>query len=197
METPEDQQIAEARSNLAPLLFQQMGFNPAMAPNDRGSKRSKPDPSMQMAPGAAQSSMFQVLQLMGKLLLRHEQEINTWKHQDSYIIHLTKEPRGLLPLMIQTATEWQTANSANPRLAGHLPLKVKLTQTIFQELLQRFAKVMQAQKEDPLVKQLHSQKVLLPDGTWPYLKWDPTSPTLVMDDAKTPVAVTSMRQGLE
>lgn len=51
----------------------------------------------------------QVLRLMGQMLLRQERDINMWKTQDSYVIHFSRDPKGLLPILVEETTKWRTA----------------------------------------------------------------------------------------
>lgn len=182
-------QITHALQGLAPLLIP--GLGPKLEESDREQKRPR-----HWTPSSAASESTQsqdVLRLMALLILRQERDLSLLKTQDSWMLYLGADSRGLIPVLLSCAQEWkQQMDSKQSTTQLMNPLRVHLLQRTFQELQQRFTKAFQAKPEEELIKMLRTQKILTSESTWPSLKWDQASQSLVINTAKKVITMDQM-----
>ena len=77
------------------------------------------------------------------------------------------------------------------------PLRVVLGQVVLQEILERFTKLQAKGSQDPIWAKGIQQSILIQDGTWPFLQWDPTQRKLQILPNKTPIAGEKIQSALE
>lgn len=69
--------------------------------------------------------------------------------------------------------------------------------TLVQTLLQRAMRVQDCKKDDPLWTSSLQSKLILPDASWPFLKWDHSKKMLDLDGKATSIPMKEMIQHLE
>lgn len=88
--------------------------------------------------------------------------------QRAFILHLNKDKRGLLAQMMEAI--WTREKE---KQATTMPLRCHLFKLLTQTLYDRFLQVIQGQDRQSLQAQLKASQLLLEDGSWPILQWDP------------------------
>ena len=103
--------------------------------------------------------------MLAILSLRHEDALNALACQDQCILFLTHGTQGVTQLLIQAAQDWkeQTTNTS--------PLRVVLMRTLTEELMRRFKSFCAKLSDTEFRRNSIQTKVILEDGTIPYLQW--------------------------
>lgn len=137
--------LPEEASQQLLQVFQGLGFQgPDL--NDRSTKKRRGNPGHQNGP-ADEHNKF--LMALCHLTLRHDAELQSVRTQDTFILHLNKDKRGLLAQMMEAPPAWS------------------------KDLLDRFHQIVQGPDHQSLQAQLKTSKLLLEDGSWPIMQWDP------------------------
>ncbi|CAK9040860.1 unnamed protein product, partial [Durusdinium trenchii] len=109
--------------------------------------------------------MTKLRRLMGQLLVRHEDALNSVSMQDSYVIFFQTKNSGDIPLLIRSASQWRDL----PDDQAQTPLRCYLIQAIVSELIARFQKLkLQLEDEQTKTAAIKSQTIL-EDLSFPYL----------------------------
>ena len=107
----------------------------------------------------------QLCRMLAVISLRHEDALNALACQDQSILFLTHGTQGMTQLLIQAAQDWKE------QVTNTSPLRVVLMRTLMEELMRRF-KSFCTKLSDPEFRRSSIQtKVILEDGTIPYLQW--------------------------
>ncbi|CAK8990353.1 unnamed protein product, partial [Durusdinium trenchii] len=115
-------------------------------------------------------SIDQLTRMLAILMIRHEDSLNSYQSQDSYIIHFNRTTNGLIDHMVQEASSWNERMKANT--ADLPPLRVHLAMGLSHQMITRFIEFGKA-IQDPKIKQgALSTHLLLENNVFPYLKWD-------------------------
>ena len=112
---------------------------------------------------------------MAALLLRHEDSLNAAASQDSFVMYLTSGPRGAL--------EWKEQEAPTQALRLHL------AQALMDLLITRFETFCkQLTTDSNFMQQSLETGVVLKDGSFPFLKWNPKlKKTEISSEPSTPV----------
>lgn len=142
----------------------------------RDQNRDAPQPRKRQKParGSARDhqgeSIDQLTRMLAILMIRHEDSLNSYQSQDSYIIHFNRTTNGLIDHMVQEASSWNERMKANT--ADLPPLRVHLAMGLSHQMITRFIEFGKA-IQDPKIKQgALSTHLLLENNVFPYLKWD-------------------------
>lgn len=170
----EAQQWMESFNGMTPFLMGQNGMGNMLMESQSHLKRQR-----EYQPSGAKGhqrqqppDMRRILTTMGQLLLRQEMDLAFLKTQDTFLIHLNSDPKGLIPLLLQASSMWKENNAKDPFSSGALPLRTHLAKVVFQELLNRFLKDSGAKPDEALTVKLIKERVLLQDQSWPVQQWD-------------------------
>lgn len=155
------QELMLTFQNLAPLFQSRPLDEDRLAKKHRGPNPPSPS-TWSSAPSDEEPKL---LHLLTRLVLRQEQEIQSIRAQDTYIIHMSVEKGSLLQLMMEQGTEWSQQKEKE------CPLRVHLFRSMAQEAQKRFMVVMQAPQQSETWKQLVAKRIILQDGSWPTLEW--------------------------
>lgn len=139
--------------------------------------------------------VHKMLQVMAQLVMRHEAEISLMRTQDSWMLFLGAEAKGMIPLLLQESEQWKHRVEAqkqkfDPTL---LPLRVHLFKLVIQEMLKAY----EAGGQGELTTQLVKQQIILPDHTWPFLKWDAALKQQIVNPRKKALSMEQMKAKLE
>ncbi|CAK9005416.1 unnamed protein product [Durusdinium trenchii] len=114
--------------------------------------------------------------LMGQLLIRHEDSLNSVSMQDSFVMFFQRGNSGAVPLLLRAANQWRDL----PPDQTQMPLRSYLLQAILNELVSRFQKL-HHQLEDPGTKAAAVKSLtILEDLSFPYLMWHAQQQKLVV-----------------
>lgn len=129
--------------------------------------------------------------LMGQLLIRHEDSLNSVSMQDSFVMFFQRGNSGAVPLLLRAANQWRDL----PPDQTQMPLRSYLLQAILNELVSRFQKL-HHQLEDPGTKAAAVKSLtVLEDLSFPYLMWHAQQQKLVVSQTAS-ISWTTMESHL-
>ena len=105
--------------------------------------------------------------LMGQLLIRHEDQMNSVCMQDSFVIFFQRGNAGVLPLLMRSAGQWRNL----PQDQVMMPLRSFLIQAVVAELVTRFQKLKTQLQDDSTKKAAIQSKTVMEDHSFPHLTW--------------------------
>ena len=117
-------------------------------------------------------SMQAMMKLMATMILRQDQDMQSLKRNDSFILYFSKEPSGTLSQLLKVAAQWK-GQMDQPNAKPQLPLRSQLMISLLNDLLTRVTAVSKSKPEDQLFQATVNTKLMLEDYTWPYLQWCP------------------------
>lgn len=193
-------QVMEVFSNLA-HLFQDPTLK--LAPNPRQTKARRRDgPSVKEQVGEDQEMVEddaqptqKLLKALLQLVVRHDQEIQSMRRMDQFILFLSPDPQGALHLLMQEAAQWKQKMDDVSK-SQMMPLRQHLMITLVNVLHSRAGKIVECKDSDQLYLTSVQKGVILPDRSFPFHRWDPHQKQLVIDK-KTPISSLKMKQHLE
>jgi hypothetical protein len=193
-------QVMEAFSSLA-HLFQDPTLK--LSPNPRQPKARRRDgPSNRGQAGADQvmeeeeaQPTQKLLKALLQLVVRHDQEIQSMRRMDQFILFLSPDPQGALHLLMQEAAQWKQ-KMEDASKSQTMPLRQHLMITLLNALHTRAGKIVECKDSDLLYTTSVQKGVILPDRSFPFHRWDPQQKQLVIDK-KTPISAPKMKQHLE
>ena len=92
-------------------------------------------------PPKGQGKGNQLTRALIQLAWRHESQLQALAMEDQYILFWQSDQRGILPQLVQATTKWKDLQQKGQTT---MALRNHLMQTLTQELLVRFEKVMKA-----------------------------------------------------
>ncbi|CAK8997111.1 unnamed protein product, partial [Durusdinium trenchii] len=129
--------------------------------------------------------------LMGQLLIRHEDSLNSVSMQDSFVMFFQRGNSGAVPLLLRAANQWRDL----PPDQTQMPLRSYLLQAILNELVSRFQNFYH-QLEDPGTKAAAVKSLtVLEDLSFPYLMWHAQQQKLVVSQTAS-ISWTTMESHL-
>ena len=161
----------------------------------RGKGKGKNKPQDGHQPQHQQLAALQ--QTMGQLIsltLRHESQLQALASTDQFLLFLPAGPVSLMPNILQQTQQWKEQQTKG---TSTQPLRVVLGQMVIQEILDRFTKLQAMGQQDPLWQKAIHQLIITPEGTWPFLQWDPTQKKLQVLPNKTPIKGEKIQKALE
>ena len=138
--------------------------------------------------------MVQCLKTMAQLLLRHERCLNVQRSTDCFVLFFRQEPTGALKNLVDETQKWHQLKLAEPQKSMP-PLRQHLMQTMLTTLMNWVSRVAKATPEEELFKACRTQNLILEDKSWPFLKWDHSKKSLVVDQTK-PISMEAMLKKL-
>ena len=160
--------------------------NLQLSPDPRHPKRRKDQPKAN-ADEVTRSAknpvqLAQMMQVMVKLLLRHEQEIQHLHRTDTFLLLCNKE---------QTGVAWK--QKLETQTLPLMPLRQHLFHTLLKALLNRISQISKCPLEDKVIQTLIGKGLLLEDLSWPFQQWDAKQKLMV----KGPKKAISMKKMVE
>ena len=166
-----------------------------LAPDPRQSKRRKEGAvpnGVAQNPVDTQPKVAEMMQLMARLLLRHEMEIQGLHQADTFVMFCSKQPEGILQVLIKETQAWKSALETSP--LPRAPLRQHLFQALLTDLLNRVTRISKCQKGDVLLTTLQQKGLLMEDYSWPYLAWDPKAKLLKRNEQKKPITMVKLME---
>ena len=156
-------QMLQTFQNLAPMLDTglKLSPNPAAPKRQRrqdGAIKPKEESSQQGHGQDAHLDQQKLLILMAKLLLRVDRDLQVIHRETTFIFYFScKDPKGVLPLMLQEAETWHQASTENAS-TWKRPLRQVLLQTLLTALTTRVHKLLEAPEDSPLMEAAKSSQ---------------------------------------
>lgn len=145
--------------------------------------------------GPSNHALHAVCRQLTALVLRQEMELSHLRCQDTFILHLSGDSRGALPLMTKAAAEWKEQMQQGK---ATMALKTRLTQLFFTELHSRLLNVQKVAQMAPpgneLWTKLLAKELVTQDGDWPYMKWDPQAQQLAPNKEKKALSMKQLTE---
>lgn len=190
------QQVLDTFQSLTHLLDGTL----KLSPNPKDSKRQrKEDQSarglVQGGRDATSEKLLAVLQLVARLALKHDQELNNLRRMDQFIIFSSREPSGALQLLLNATTTWKQNMEQSPSKHTMLPLRQHLVLELLKGLQQRVGQLLECQETDEIFVTSLKKGIILQDRSFPFLRWDMDQKQLVLDK-KSPISGKKMYQHL-
>ncbi|CAL1138037.1 unnamed protein product [Cladocopium goreaui] len=138
-----------------------------------------------------QQPALQMLTTMANLLIRHDQELQSLRKMDQYILFLNPDPTGALHLLMEATVQWRKKSKSLM-----MPLRQHLVLALLNKMRDRLAQLMKCNETDQLFTTSLAKGLILADRSFPFHRWDPQAQQLVLDK-KSPVTGTKMDQHLE
>ena len=131
--------------------------------------------------------VYYVLQLMQRLLLRHEDSINLLKVESSFVMHMKLNvPSSVVSMLYAAANSWREVKLAEPTKLDR-PMRAALLYCLFMELKTRLEAV--AEKPEDLERMSKLGWITPgPPITWSFLTWDAASNKQIVDTSKVPLS---------
>jgi hypothetical protein len=195
-------QILQSFQHLAPLLGVKLDKDLTLAPNPAQTKRPRQDVGptgkgrhVKQENEMDQSQLQETVLLMAKILVRHDQQIEAVRREDTFIFFFNNQaPTGSLKCLLAAAETWHSQSQT--RQTPWQPLRQRLLQVLLKDLLARLTQLGEAPQDSPLVQAAQMNNVLLPDQTCPYLDWDPTQKKLMVSK-RPPISLKKMVQNIQ
>jgi len=176
-----DQAASIWKNVLNPAQLQQLGIsgkdNKENQKPERMAKRLKADKTKtdrhQQMPIQPKGSQQELLQLMGKMILRQEDTLNSMLTEHQFLVHVNVGNGSILPELIQVTQAWKAGNSPTKD-----PLRHQLALTMMTTLRDRMQNLSQSQDKDDVVKECWRLHILDQNMEMPYLRWNPKAQQL-------------------
>jgi len=144
-----------------------LGISP---PSDRDSKRPRTDRKERRARSGATSTTTvptETLSQLCRLVLRHEDTINSLLQESQFLLHFAPGEGSILPLMLDTSRKWYQ----QPEKTA--PLRHILVCTMMSEMERRLQTLMKATPTEALFQDCKAYHLVKDDQdrTMPYLRW--------------------------
>ena len=187
-------QMMETFKELAPLLDQSL----RLAPNPRKTKAPRrggpnnPDAAETMQQQKPTGKALQLLTTMAQLIVRHDQEMNSLRRTDQFILFLNPDPTGALHLLIQESAMWKKQMESKSNMLLQ-PLRQHLVLALLKALSTNAGKIVESKDTDQLYQTSVQKGLILADRSFPFHRWDGTQ---LVIDKKHPISAQKMFQHL-
>ena len=179
-----DQALMQSFQYLRPLLQASSRYIRAKDDEPASKRTKQEDSASQLEEGTVETQNVQkatlhLLRLMGTLLLHHERQLQQVQRQDTLILFIQPGQQGPLPHLEKLAQEWKELQAKSQDQPPQLNLRTYMLRGLLKEVYLRIQNMASSKKGEELWDRAVERGVLLPDGAWPYQKWDPTAKKLV------------------
>ena len=166
-------------------------------PDDRLSHGSpRPLPSTGQAKkrrSAATEGPAGLTQALVQVALRHESQLQALSAQDQFVFFLQAGEKGALPMILKQAAHWKDL-AQKQQAQG--PLRQHLFHHLLKDMMARFELLSKMKSEDPAWQAAIQTQMIMSDGTWPFLRWDPQSRQMKVQP-QPGIPMTQMQQLLQ
>ena len=148
------------------LTKEQMDNLGIAAPAQRDGKRPRTD--RKSRPSSASTTVpKEVLGTLCRLVLKHEDTINSLLQESQFLLHLAPGQGSILPLMMDVSRSW------HQKVDKTTPLRHLLAQTMMEEMARRLQKLMEATPTEALFQDCKAYHLIRDDKdrTMPFLRW--------------------------
>ena len=151
--------------------MEKLGISSPATGDNRDNKRLRTDRKQDRKGRSASTSTTtvstEVLGTLCRLVLRHEDTLNSLLQESQFLLHLAPGQGSILPLMMETSRTW------HQQTEKQVPLRHLLAQTMMQEMERRLKKLMEATPTEELFQDCKSYHLVKDDHnrTMPYLRW--------------------------
>ena len=178
-----DQELMKSFQMLSPLLQASSRYirESAEEPNSKRPKQEDDEQVGRRSPTdpALQGAVLTVLGHMTKLLIQHEKQLQQLQRQDSFVLFIQASQQGGITILQQLATDWKSQLAQHQTDPNLLNMRTYLFRGLMKEVHLRLRQMSSSKLGEPLWDKAIEQGVLLPCGSWPFQKWDPTNKKLV------------------
>ena len=123
------------------------------------------------------------VELLVKLVLRHEDSINIWRAECSFVLFVkTGVPGSLVPALFAAKDEWQRIKTAKPETVKS-PMRCVLLSCLVRELHNR----LQILQKDTARRESMAKLGWIRDDMFQRLRWNATSKKVEIDAEGTPI----------
>ena len=168
--TPEDTQMIEAFRAMQPLLQRDRYERPDESREVKKVKRPQSNQAEDDAPA------LQLLQAMGRIILRLDQDLQQLKRQDCWVCFMQTDKTAILPSLIQNASMWRQELQERRQKQGDQsqelePLRCRLLGHLAEVFLQRLQKLAAEKVTDPLAQASIQTGTMTEDQAFPFVRW--------------------------
>ena len=188
-------QMMETFKELAPLLDKslQLAPNPRRAKAPRKGGANAPDEAENLHQQEKPTGKaMQLLTTMAQLIVRHDQEMNSLRRTDQFILFLNPDPTGALHLLIQESAMWKKQMESKSNMLLQ-PLRQHLVLALLKALSTNAGKIVESKDTDQLYQTSVQKGLILADRSFPFHRWDGTQ---LVIDKKHPISAQKMFQHL-
>eukprot|EP00435_Cladocopium_sp_Y103_P039081 s1590_g10.t1 len=175
--TGQELELLATFQHLSPLL-QEAAVYQHPKDEERTPKKAKqshqPQGNTQERP---QAPLLSMIKLMAQLLIQHDKTLEAQKRLDSFVFFMKTEPHGIHQFLVAEAMTWKKKAEETPEQST--PFRAHLLVHMMGFLQQRVLALSKCQPGDQLWDQALQSKTIMADGSWPFLKWDSHSQTLI------------------
>jgi hypothetical protein len=189
-------QMREAFGAIMPMLDKSLSLtpNPRRSKAPRRGDTNPEDEGQQATQQQEIKHMMQMMQLMAQMVVKQDQEWNSLRRTDQFILFLNPDPQGALHQLVQETAQWklQMENSSKSQMK---PLRQHLILTLLQALHTNAGKIVESKETEPLHQTSVQKGLILADKSFPFHRWDAHTQKLMIDK-KQPVSSQKMFQHL-
>ena len=151
-----------------------------LSPDDRSRSRSNTQKRRgpRQEDRGAERDVPELLNLIARLSLRHEDTLAVLLQQNQFILHRKGGQGSLLPLMMAKSKSW---HAETPKTTS---LRSCLASLMMDTLTERVTKLLTAQKGDEMYLAGMARNMLTEQGTCPFLSWHPQQKRLIQSKDK-------------
>ena len=196
-------QVMEVFSALAPM-FQKVDPTLKLAPDPRATKKlrkaapNKPCEEVEdqeMVVAEQPLPVLQMLRMLTQLVIRHDQEIQSLRRTDQFILCLNPEPQGAMQVLLTETAQWKKKMDSSST-AQMMPLRQHLMIALLNALKKRAGQVIECPTTDQLYQTSLDKGLILQDRSFPFHRWDGQTNQLILDK-KAPISAKKMGQHLD
>ena len=133
-----------------------------------------------------------LLRKVATLLVRHELSLQNLQMDTRLHFYMRGGAQSFLPNLYGIATEWSRLRQEDPTKITS-PLRVVLMKAVLQEMATRARLILE---KDQSLKNATDLKWIV-DGSWSYMKWNPQSRTLDLDDQMQPLPTSELQATIQ
>lgn len=135
-------------------------------------------------------NLNQLCNMMARILIRHEDSIQSIHSRDSFILFLNRGQQGIVQQLLQAGKDWKEESEPQK------PLRACLMQTVMDQMTQRFSNFCTKLTDEAFTQASLDSNLLLPQGSMPYLMWDRTQEKLIPSPTQQPLSRQEVEQKL-
>ena len=189
-------QMMDTFGALVPLLDKNLRLtpNPRRPKARRLEETDDPSDDVEMHPRQAMP-LLQIVQTMAQLVIRQDQEMQSLRKMDQFILFLNQEPSGALDVLLKATQVWKQQMESQSK-SQMMSLRQHLMIALLKAMRHCLDQIMQCQDSDELYKTSLAKGLILADRSFPYHRWDPVAKKLTIDK-KPAIAGPKLAQHLD
>ena len=128
------------------------------------------------------------------MAIRHDRDLAALHSQTSFIVFMGTQKEGILQNILEESKQWHQNKQLGKTT---VPLRMHLLHGLLQTLMTRVDQLGKASQTDVLWTQSIQSKLILQDGSWPYLMWNPKAKALEINGDKKAISMQDMASLLQ